>query len=206
MTIAACLIVKDAVDRIEACLASIRPYVDEVALYDTGSTDGTFERVSELAARADAGQAALRLERGEWRSDFAWARAQSFALASPEAEWLLWVDADDVLMGGEWLRPLVAEAPLDVDGFAFYYDYARDPDGNTLVSLWRERIVRRSAEYRWVGRVHEILRPPDGRPSRILQVPRDRISIVHSRSSERVDAWGNRNLPLLLREIEDAVS
>jgi hypothetical protein len=40
-TIAACLIVRDSEDVLERALASIRPHVDEVNVYDTGSTDGT---------------------------------------------------------------------------------------------------------------------------------------------------------------------
>ncbi len=49
MKIAACLIVKNAGAMLERCLASIRPFVDEVCLYDTGSTDGTFKLVEKLS-------------------------------------------------------------------------------------------------------------------------------------------------------------
>ncbi len=209
MKLAACLIVKDAIDTIERCLKSIRPHVDEVNLYDTGSTDGTLELVSKLAAAPVSNSepmGQIRVERGEWRSDFAWARNRSFALASPDAEWLLWLDADDVLEGGERLRPLVTHAPDDVDGFALHYDYSRDADGNTLTELWRERIVRRSARYRWVGRVHEVLLPQDGSPPRIARVPRDKIRVIHERTRDREDIWSNRNLSLLLEEVEDAAS
>lgn len=41
MKIAACLIVRDSAATIEKCLDSIRPFVDEINVYDTGSTDGT---------------------------------------------------------------------------------------------------------------------------------------------------------------------
>jgi tetratricopeptide (TPR) repeat protein len=205
VTLAACLIVKDAIDTIERCLASVRPHVDEVDIYDTGSTDGTLELLATLSAESDQALAPVRVERGEWRSDFSWARNQSFALASPDADWLLWLDADDVLEGGEWLRQLVSQAPDDVDGFAFHYDYARDADGNTLAELWRERIVRRSAQYRWVGRAHEVLLPQDGLHSRIAHVPRDKIRVIHERS-DGADGWSNRNLSLLRAELDDAVS
>lgn len=46
--IAACLITKDSEATLERCLQSIRPHVDGVFIYDTGSTDGTVELLEEL--------------------------------------------------------------------------------------------------------------------------------------------------------------
>jgi hypothetical protein len=40
-TLAAALIVKDEQDNLPACLDSLREVVDEIVIYDTGSTDDT---------------------------------------------------------------------------------------------------------------------------------------------------------------------
>src|SRR4051794_22987680 len=88
--IALAMITKDSAAVIDRCLDSVVPHVDEVRVYDTGSRDETVERVE---ARAGAGEP-LAVERGEWRDDFAWARARSFELVSSGIDWILWLDDD----------------------------------------------------------------------------------------------------------------
>jgi predicted O-methyltransferase YrrM len=194
-TIAACLIVRSAESTLERCLASVRPFVDEVNVYDTGSQDGTLDLLA-LLARAPG--APIRVEQGEWRDDFAWARERSFAMASEGVEWLLWLDADDEIAGGAELRRLAAEAPAEIDGFVLFYDCARDDAGNTTSQQWRERLVRRRAGYRWRGAVHEVLAPPDGAEARLARVPPERIRYVHRPAPARPSS--QRNLDILLAE------
>jgi glycosyltransferase involved in cell wall biosynthesis len=61
-SIAACLIVKDGAATIVRAIESVRPHVDEVCVYDTGSTDGTLELLTALAAQPGL---AVVVERGE---------------------------------------------------------------------------------------------------------------------------------------------
>lgn len=110
--IAACLIVKNELEWIADAIASVRSYVSEICIFDTGSTDGTLELLDELAAEPGA---PIRVERGEWRNDFGWARNQSFAMASPETHWILWLDADDVACGAENLAVYLASLEPSVD-------------------------------------------------------------------------------------------
>jgi len=146
-SISVCVIVRDAVETIGRALASVRPFVDEVCIYDTGSVDGTLELLDELAGQPGA---PIVVERGEWRDDFAWAREQSFAMASPEIEWLLWLDADDVVEIRSNLRGLLRLAG-DVDViFAAKILAAAGRGGNPDA-----RILRRSARFEWRGVVHE---------------------------------------------------
>lgn len=179
-----------------ALFDSVRPYVDEIGVYDTGSIDGTLEL---LAEHAQLPGAPLRFEAGEWREDFAWARERSFALASEDADWYLWLDADDELLGGERLRALVEEAPDTVDGFFLYYDYAREDSGRTTLSQWRVRIARRASGFRWTGAAHEDLVLPDGSPGNFEVVPAEQLRVVHRRHAIG-DA--HRNLRILRREFE----
>lgn len=150
--VSACLIVRDAAATLGACLESLRPYVTEVCVYDTGSSDGTLALLEREAA---APGATLVVERGEWRDDFAWAREQSFALASEP--WRIYVDADDILCGGGGLAALVAAADgADARGIAVAYNHHDGPGGRPAW-LWTNRILRRDSG-RWEGVVHELWR------------------------------------------------
>lgn len=93
--ISACMIVKDEEDNLLRCLKSIRPIVDEIIVADTGSTDGT---VAIAKKHAD------KVVEIPWTDDFSEARNASIDAASPEADWILWQDADEVLAQSNRLR------------------------------------------------------------------------------------------------------
>lgn len=221
--IAACLIVKNSAGTIEQALDTIRPFVDEINVYDTGSTDGTVELLEELATKthrvfhpaADtpaftsdvtgepatdlpvAPLAPIRVERGEWRDDFAWAREQSFALASDDVDWFFWMDDDDEIVGAANLRPLAYSAHESIDGFVMFYDYAQDEAGNNVCQLWRERLIRRGTG-RWVNAVHEVwITEKDGAPVNYMTVPPEQVRFIHRRPLEARYA-PTRNLDILL--------
>jgi glycosyltransferase involved in cell wall biosynthesis len=222
MKIAACLIVKDSAERIEACLNSIRPFVDEIDIYDTGSTDDTgkiLRRLNnktvlklkqgeqmpghpDLVAEQDleVPLAPIRVERGEWRKDFAWAREQNWEMVSDDVDWVVWLDDDDIIDGAKNFRALAATAPPELDGFVFVYEYAHDENGNCVCQLWRERLMRRSAGYTWQGAVHEVLVPPEGRPPGLQMIPTDQVRYIHNRPADRYEP--DRNLEILLAERE----
>jgi glycosyltransferase involved in cell wall biosynthesis/2-polyprenyl-3-methyl-5-hydroxy-6-metoxy-1,4-benzoquinol methylase len=228
--IAACLIVKDAAQTIEQCLASIRPFVDGVFVYDTGSTDdtlGVLERLNdqhvyakdgtfvepqdarpeklEEAGIIDVPLAPITVEQGEWRDDFAWAREQSWAMPDDSYDWVMWLDDDDAVQGAQWLRQMAATAHPDLDGYIFQYDYARDENGACVCVLWRERLLRRAAGYVWREPIHEVLVPPDGRPSRLAVVPPEQVKYVHRRDLAPPDRYApDRNLRILTAKAQAA--
>lgn len=147
MTVAACLICKDGVDVVGNAIATVRPFVDEICVYDTGSTDGTLEL---LAAHANRPGAPILVEEGEWCDDYALARQRSFRMAS--SDWLLWMDDDDTIEGAANLRRL-DELPDDVD-----HVYLRRVSGSVVTAPWAVWITRPGACV-WKGRVHEMLYP-----------------------------------------------
>jgi hypothetical protein len=196
MTISACLIVRNGAETLEQTLGSIRPYVDEVNIYDTGSTDGTFELLEKVAS--DEG-APLRVERGEWRDHFGWAYEQSFAMASSEMNWLLWLDQDDELRGGEHLPAIVEAADAMVDGFEFKYDYLTDFAG--VLDWWRPSLLRRDRGWCWPGAIHELPEREDGLEPNYVPVPAQKMSFLHLRQEV---AQFERNGGLLHRRIEKA--
>ena len=104
--ISACLIVRneEGSGLFEECLQSIRPFVEELVIVDTGSTDGTPEIAQRHADRFEVFTGCNDPESGAI-NDFSLARNRSFDLAT--RPWVMWIDSDDVLAGGEHLAKLV---------------------------------------------------------------------------------------------------
>jgi hypothetical protein len=147
-----CLIMKDAAATLEGAVESVRPHVAEICIYDTGSNDRTLPLVAELAAQPGT---PIVLEQGEWRDDFAWARQRSFALSSQP--WRMYLDADDVVVGGGRLPALVEAAhEAGARGISVAYDH-HDAPGGTTAWLWTNRILHRDSGH-WEGVVHELWR------------------------------------------------
>ena len=87
--ISAVLIVKNEEAVLDECLAALH-WVDEIVVYDTGSTDAT----REIAAKyTDC------VIEGFWDDDFAGARNRAIEHAT--GEWILTVDADEVFTGDD---------------------------------------------------------------------------------------------------------
>ena len=80
------MIVRNEEDKLEACLASVKGFADEMVVVDTGSSDGT------IAVAENAG---ARVERMDWPGDFAPARNR--ALDFLNGDWVLVLDADEQL-------------------------------------------------------------------------------------------------------------
>ncbi len=85
------MIVKNEAPVIRRCLASVRPWIDAWVIVDTGSTDST----QALVREALAGLPGELFER-PW-VDFGHNRSEAVALAGKRADYLLFMDADDVL-------------------------------------------------------------------------------------------------------------
>ncbi len=86
MTISLCMIVKDEREVLARCLGSVKNCVDEIVIVDTGSTDDT-----KKIARGFTDS----LFDYAWNDDFASAR--NFAFSKGTGDYLMWLDADDVL-------------------------------------------------------------------------------------------------------------
>ena len=92
MRICLSMIVKNEAAVIERCLASVKPWIHAWAIADTGSTDGTQERVRH----AMAGLPGELIER-PW-VDFSTNRNEALRLAARHGDYALLIDADDTLV------------------------------------------------------------------------------------------------------------
>ncbi|PIR23194.1 MAG: hypothetical protein COV44_04335 [Deltaproteobacteria bacterium CG11_big_fil_rev_8_21_14_0_20_45_16] len=81
-----CLIVRDEESLLEACLSAIPKEVGEIIVVDTGSKD----RTREIASRFHP-----KLYDFEWCDNFAAAR--NFAASKATRNWILFIDADEII-------------------------------------------------------------------------------------------------------------
>lgn len=149
-TISLCMIVKNEAQVLGRCLDSVAGAVDEIVVVDTGSTDAT----RDVAARY-----ADRVYDFTWTDDFAAAR--NFAFSKGSMDYLMWLDADDVLLPGdrEGLMELKRTLPADTDVVMMKYHTAFDEGGAPTFSYYRERLIRNVGRPLWQGAVHEVIAP-----------------------------------------------
>lgn len=142
------MIVRDEEDTLARCLESVQGVFDEVVIVDTGSVDRT---------REVAGGFTPNVLDFAWIDDFAAARNHAFDHAT--GDYVMWLDADDVLLTADRAKLLELKKTLAPPVDAVKCDYHTDFDnaGNLIASTRRIRIIRRGSAFRWVGAVHEDL-------------------------------------------------
>jgi glycosyltransferase involved in cell wall biosynthesis len=182
MSVSVALIVKNEEFILGRCLESLRNAVDEIIVTDTGSEDAT----KEVAKRYTD-----KVYDFKWCDDFSAAR--QFSTDHATGDWVVWVDADDVVLDAENIRRLTDGARPDICGFDWLYVYERDTWGNSLCETWRTRCVRREGPFRWVGRIHEDLLPLE--PCTVVRSTE--VIVEHHFESHKVAGKAQRNLNIL---------
>lgn len=172
------MIVKDEEENLSNCLQSIEGLVDEIIIVDTGSSDRTKDIASTYTDKV--------LDY-VWTDDFAAARNYSFSLATKD--YILWLDADDVILEPERekFKHLKQSLPAEIDAVDMQYVLSVDAAGMPSVSTRRYRLVRRSKGYCWKEPIHEYLDISSGTALAV------NIAISHSRK----DNHAKRNLELI---------
>ena len=153
MRMSLCMIVWQEEKALARCLEGIADAVEEIVIVDMGSTD----RTKEIAR-----QFTDKIYDFPWMDDFAAAR--NFAFSKGTGEYLLWMDAEDILPSGEKEKLLALKADLrenPCDMVMMLFDRGVDEGGRTKFSCYRERLVRRCPQARWQGRANEMI-PPFG--------------------------------------------
>lgn len=186
-SITACLIVRDEADRLAACLDSVRPFVDEIVVLDTGSVDDSV--AIALAAGA-------RVEQTVWVDDFSVAR--NLALSFCRTDWVLSLDADETVAGtAPWVRPMLESCPPELDALSLSIANADGPDARGLIEHRELKLFRRTS-VQWAGRVHERPVRLDGREPFAASLPEQTLRLVHTGYRDPVVVWdkAERNVRL----------
>ncbi len=152
MELSLCMIVRNEEAVLERCLTCVKDAVDEIVIVDTGSTDNT---------RRIALSFTSMVFDFPWVDDFALAR--NFAFSKATKDYIMWLDADDVITPEASLQLKALKENLDpaVDMVLMPYHVAFDAQGKPSLTYERERIIRRAKGFQWVGAIHEVI-TPDG--------------------------------------------
>ena len=148
---------------------------DDIVVLDTGSTDGTVERLRELGAKVEVKRyrkwstideyKEIIAEGGTpWRFD--WARNDSIELANrlvPDADILVCTDPDEVLLPGwrnkledAWLAYTKAHNGVPPTTAQYEYVWNFNPDGSDGTKFLYEKVHSPTCAL-WAHPVHEIL-------------------------------------------------
>ena len=190
-----CMIVKNEERFLESCLESVKDYVDEINIVDTGSTDRTLE----IARRYTD-----RIEQREWRGDFAWARNEALEMATKR--WILVLDADEELTSdsGPLLHALGSTPAETTPVYLKILNRVDDQSGGGTMTHLLPRIYPNTTRVRYHGVIHENIRRTDSEED--VGGVLSPIKIIHKGYTEAIIAGRNkseRNIPLLAKAIEE---
>ncbi|OAB30307.1 glycosyl transferase [Paenibacillus macquariensis subsp. defensor] len=146
--ISLCMIVKNEEANIERCLTSVKSFADEVIIVDTGSTDRTIKLCTAAGAQVHT---------FEWNGSFADAR--NYGLDQATGDWILWMDADevlDVLPDLDWREQLAAETDPLLNVHLINY-IGESPDPNETFHIAHNRLFRNGIGLRFLYNIHETL-------------------------------------------------
>ncbi len=200
--ISLCMIVRDNARTIAPCLASIRPWVDEMIVVDTGSVDETPRIVESFGAK---------LYHFPWCDDFSAARNESLRHAT--GDWLFWMDSDDTIPPecGRGLRELV-ENQYDPSVIAYVMQVhclgslEEEQAGMGLEAVDHVKLFRNLPELRFDGRMHEQILTAINRMEEHVRIQATNLYVVHS-GSDRSPAGQakklERDMRLLLMELAE---
>lgn len=193
-----CMIARNNETTIEVAIRSIKPYVDEIIVVDTGSTDKTPEICRGIGAK---------VYYFPWCDDFAAARNES--LNHGTGDWIFWMDSDDSIdeANGKALRRLV-DGQHKPNVLAYIVQVLcpgrSDDDGVEATIVDHVKLFRNRPDLRFEMRIHEqilaSIRAAGG------EIGWTDLFVVHSGSDQTLEGrrrkWA-RDIRILGLELKD---
>lgn len=189
ITLSVCLIVKNEEKNLANCLECVKQFADEIVIVDTGSQDKTVSIAYKYTNKVYF---------FDWLDDFA--KARNFSFSKATCEYIMWLDADDIIPQPEILKilKLKKDLPAFYDMVIMKYVSAFDANGEALFYFFRERIVKNNVGFKWQGFVHEVI--PISR-----NVLHSDICIHHNKK-ETTQEHANRNLIIYEKALKKNIS
>ena len=189
-TVSACMIVKNEEELLPGCLESIRSWVDEIILVDTGSTDRTLEIAKEYGAK---------IFHQEWTGNFSLHR--NYSIEQATSDWVFIIDADEEVEQAhvpEIRRALSQDQFRTVTVNVFNMDPVDKRISSHLPSI---RFFRKDSGIRYDGIVHNQLQYDKGEKTLKAEV-----TIRHygyNLSDDKMERKFERTRALLEKQIEE---
>ena len=187
----AAIIVKNEAEHLRRCLASLRGLCDSIVVVDTGSTDDTVD-----VARAHEATVLTR----PWDGDFSAAR--NTGLDAIDAQWILYVDADEEVLNTD-VGAVRSTLATSSEVVGYLVEFA----AHVGFTPYREhRIWRHRPDVRFRGKIHETVVPDLRRIVREEAMRFEPIDLFVQHYGYEGDqtAKHERNLPMLLQQVEAA--
>jgi len=182
MRLSLAMIVKNEEEKLARCLNSVKDYVDEIVVVDTGSTD----RTKKIAASYGA-----KIYDFVWCNDFAIAR--NFSIEKTRGDFVLALDADHVVMKFDQEKVLEMLEDGKKAGLAEIINVYTQNGVKVTDRHYAAAVFPRAARY--CGPIHEQIEPSMQRA--ILP-----ISIFHDGYDNRDDSKFRRNIDILERALQ----
>jgi len=148
--LAACIMVKNEKQRIHVTLNSLIGHVDKLIILDTGSSDSTIEIIKTFC---EDNKMEFELIEKPF-VDFSTSRNYYLDHADSKADWLLLLDCNDELRGGEALRKFIDEFNGYESAFMISQQWLCGHDVNMYANI---RLLKTNHDWRYSRRVHEYL-------------------------------------------------
>jgi len=173
---------------LDRCLSYVSPYVGDIQITITGEN----KKCEEVCQKYGA-----NVSHFNWINDFA--KARNFNFSHAKGEYILWLDADDVLKGAEHLPKVIEkmkEQAIDCGVMFYLYDFN---DGDCTVKHLKTRIVKNDGCIEWVGRVHEDFKNNREIESYFIK----EIEVLHLTDGKRATVNAKRNLEIAEAALKD---
>lgn len=161
------MIVKNESHVIERCLNSIKKYFDYWVIVDTGSTDGTQDKIKAFLKDIPG-----ELHQSDW-VNFEYNRNEALNFAKGKGDYVLFIDADEQLVfneGFSWPN-------LDKD----YYFIVTDMGG---MKYDRIGLINNKLNWKWIGVLHEYVYCPEANSHEELHGVRNMPTCDGARSKD----------------------
>ena len=187
-TISVCMMVKNEEKRLPTALGSVKDWVDEIIVVDTGSTDSTIQIAESFGAK---------IYHHPWEYDFAKHRNQSIQYAT--GDWIFILDADEELEqdSGFMLHKLVTNPPTNIHCFLFELHNTMPHGGTTY--LMHPRLFRNHIGFHYEGKVHN-------RPMLTGQGASTKIKLMHygyNEDEQTMEAKHERRILMIRKWVEE---
>jgi len=121
-TITLCMIVKDEARVIERCLSSVLPLIDRWLIVDTGSTDGTQQKIKDFF---DRNGIEGELHQSTWQN-FGHNRSEALQLAQKtDTDYAFMIDADEILVFEPGFNPVKFKESLNAELYNIFAQFGQ---------------------------------------------------------------------------------